>query len=232
MSKSRGIYVPRGTRIRWAADNAGKHFCECGCGEVVAVTTDHYPDAPRYRHGHNSRVANHRLADGRTRVEWSADQQGRHVCACGCRTTIPIRPEHHSEGVPTYVNGHYARGRNQTDAEAWASTRRRLLAYTVSTPDDGCWQWSGAHHIHTGRAQLTTYFDGKPRNQNAARYSYESFRGSIPAGLQIDHTCRNVNCVNPWHLDAVALKENNRRRRLSNEEHRALAPQRPTDWTP
>jgi hypothetical protein len=40
------------------------------------------------------------------------------------------------------------------------------------------------------------------------RMSYETFRGIIPKGLQIDHLCRNKLCVNPNHLEVVTLKEN------------------------
>lgn len=45
----------------------------------------------------------------------------------------------------------------------------------------------------------------------AHRNSYESFKGPIPNGLHIDHKCRVRSCVNPDHLEAVTVQENNRR---------------------
>ncbi len=40
------------------------------------------------------------------------------------------------------------------------------------------------------------------------RVEYEKVNGPIPQGLQIDHLCRNRNCINPAHMEAVSPKEN------------------------
>jgi hypothetical protein len=46
----------------------------------------------------------------------------------------------------------------------------------------------------------------------AHRVAYELVIGQIPAGLELDHLCRNVVCVNPAHLEPVTRAENMRRR--------------------
>jgi hypothetical protein len=48
--------------------------------------------------------------------------------------------------------------------------------------------------------------DGK--TVSAHRVAYELFVGPIPAGMQIDHLCRNRLCVRPEHLQLATVREN------------------------
>ena len=69
----------------------------------------------------------------------------------------------------------------------------------------GCWIWRGSIRAGYGLIKF------KNQLKQAHRFSYEYYNGKIPEGFEIDHLCRNTNCVNPSHLEAVTHKENCRR---------------------
>lgn len=69
---------------------------------------------------------------------------------------------------------------------------------------NGCWQWVGSIH-HSGYGQ---WF-----GSSAHRHVYEMHKGQVPAGLELDHLCRNRACVNPGHLEPVTHKVNAHRGR-------------------
>jgi hypothetical protein len=61
-----------------------------------------------------------------------------------------------------------------------------------------CWTWT-AHLNAKGYGQ----FGVSGRNVKAHRFAYELLVGPIPAGLVIDHLCRNRACCNPDHMEPV-----------------------------
>jgi hypothetical protein len=65
--------------------------CACGCGLL---------GPGRWRPGHNNRP------DGRG--AWFAKHQGRHFCQCGCAQPIPLVSWHIRQGIPRFLEGHYA----------------------------------------------------------------------------------------------------------------------------
>lgn len=88
---------------------------------------------------------------------------------------------------------------------------RLLLNHTVD-PDSGCWRWTGTSARTLGYGRIKV--DGRP--QYVHRLAYELWVGPIPDGLVIDHViargCVHKDCIRPWHLEAVIIAENGRRR--------------------
>jgi len=74
---------------------------------------------------------------------------------------------------------------------------------------DECWPWlastNGVGYGQIARGRAGTGMIG------AHRVAYELLVGPIPAGLHLDHLCRNTLCVNPAHLEAVSARTNIRR---------------------
>jgi len=95
--------------------------------------------------------------------------------------------------------------------------RERLLA-GADVVDAGyrtpCWLWRGANS-GTGRG------GGYPRirinNFTCAghKVAFVNEHGFVPPNKQIDHLCRNRNCVNADHLEMVSHGENQRRRDIA-----------------
>lgn len=77
----------------------------------------------------------------------------------------------------------------------------------VRIDSHGCWQWTGPLDRH-GYGYTAVNVDGARRNTGAHRYVYENEVGPVPEGLDLDHLCRVITCVNPSHLEPVTRSEN------------------------
>lgn len=86
--------------------------------------------------------------------------------------------------------------------------KERLLS-RVTKSSTGCWNYSGAKRS-SGSKYRGIWHNGRlvPAHFASLLVHGKAKEDLYSTGLVIDHLCRNPNCINPDHLEAVSSKEN------------------------
>lgn len=84
----------------------------------------------------------------------------------------------------------------------------RFHEKVMPEPMSGCWLWTGAVKDYGyGVIGLGRREDGI---EKAHRTSYRLYKGEIPDGAVVMHSCDTPSCVNPAHLSIGTLSDNMR----------------------
>jgi len=116
------------------------------------------------------------------------------LCACGCGEATALATKTNNsrgwvQGQPRrFINGHHAK--------VSRGTLVQQLECKISFDDDGCWRWTGA----------TSFGYGVHKRRRAHRTVYETLTGNN-AGEHLHHLCGNTRCVNPDHLQPMAVAD-------------------------
>lgn len=114
----------------------------------------------------------------RTAVEYVGRKMWKTVCKCG---------------LEFIVQGGNLRSRSYCCRHVLAD---RFWSKVEKT--DGCWNWTGALN-----GDGYGSFRVGAGTVKAHGFTWELANGPVPAGLELDHVCRNRACVRPDHLEAV-----------------------------
>lgn len=116
-------------------------------------------------------------------------------------------------GKPHFGHGlcqkHYGRWRktgsteHEIDRKANLSVRELMvekLLLGIRKLDDGCWICANAYPTKKGYQRLQITRDGVVHRETVHRVSFEHFKGRIPKGKLVCHSCDYRPCCNPAHL--------------------------------
>lgn len=90
----------------------------------------------------------------------------------------------------------------------WEPVAEMMQRLSIPEPNTGCLLWQGK--IGTGGYAYIAYREetGKRLHRKAATVALELAGRPRPERLEVDHICRNRECVNPDHLRWVTHSDN------------------------
>ena len=87
----------------------------------------------------------------------------------------------------------------------------RFRKYVSTTPTEtGCLLWTGCFQQVTPNYRRPQFSVSTSKPASAYRVAYRLWKGEIPEGLCVRHTCDNPMCVNPEHLVLGTHQDNMR----------------------
>jgi len=164
------------------------------------------------------RIAGERLSD------WVENNQGKHVCACGCEEKINIIPDHRKRGITKYILGHNARGNGNPSykgVDIWIKENQGKIKCGCGCGEIINLKYWHFHrptqrfvHGHNGVGELAHNWQGGISKYDATRNSGQIRRWRKKVLIRDHYRCQMPGCINPTnpniqahHIIAVRIRE-------------------------
>lgn len=109
----------------------------------------------------------------------------------------------------------------ETSTKRDIERQRFEKSFTKSDPDK-CWEWE-SKLTNGGYGQFKFYDKkNKQKTTGAHRISFIFYKGEIPEGMFVCHSCDNPRCVNPKHLWLGTAADNNADKVSKNRQARHI----------
>ena len=112
------------------------------------------------------------------------------LCRCKCGKEIVVR------------GSDLTTGHTKSCGCTFISTMKEITWVVDSIT--GCWNCNS--HSYVGNGYPVAYRDGL--FEPISRHHYRKYKGEIPLGMLIRHTCDNIKCINPSHLLVGTTQDN------------------------
>jgi HNH endonuclease len=182
--------------------------CHCGCGRKTKIAEHTWPSVGttkgqpgKWLHGHSGGLARTTQSLPGACICGKTDcgiPYGTCHCNCGSPVGISTNSDISNgwiKGLPRlYSLGHT---RNTSTVE------KRLLKHRRIDERTGCWLWTAAVD-DDGYGLIKV----KGTMKRVPRVAFEMYRGEIPKGEIVLHSCDNPPCFNPMHLESGTHQKN------------------------
>ena len=176
-----------------------KWLCKCDCGKQVESIGWHLT-AGKVKSCGCYRITNDRTGKkigNWTVLSFAGNESWNCECKCGTRKIVPSSAlyKKRSKSCGCY--------KSPPDEIYNERVKKRILKSIKINPN-GCWDWQ-KYCCYNGYGTMTYR---KRVGQRVSRVVYMLWKGPIPQGLFVCHSCDRPSCVNPDHLWLGTAKDN------------------------